>query len=375
MSIITIQNLCNYLEEIGIIDQRSATPFLTLYSHAVNKNNNYFRNGNPFYLNDKCYNINIYENVLCAYLKKIFNIEKNFRIFSRKIIEKFKQNYVVKQYNGLHLLFILLLKKLNYYKVDSYYKIKILSNLYENDTENEIYYQDDESILKNQNNFNTEENYYINKNKNIIDSITQSCKNYRVKTINNASNSITIQSNKDKFNKSVDFKKHLKWYNNKSNNIKTDIQLENKKNKFLKQIKKEHNINFKRNKSSNNFERRNSNYNINSNNSKNINYIKYNVFQTDTNKEIDDCFLESGRNMKNSAKKEENFMRNEKKKPKYISNGMMYRKKNNKKNNKEENIFRRRKEKNFINSNDIQRMREQLDVLTEFTNEVNFYNK
>ena len=68
-------------------------------------------------------------------------------------------------------------------------------------------------------------------------------------------------------------------------------------------------------------------------------------------------------------------MRNEKKKLKYISNGMMYRKKNNKKNNKDKNIFRRRKENNFINSNDIQRMREQLDVLTEFTNEVNFYNK
>ena len=378
MNIITIQNLCNYLEEVGIIDQKSVTPFLTLYSHAVNINNNYAQNENPFYPNNKYFNINIYENVLCSYLKKIFNVEKNFQIFSRKIIDKFKQNYLIKQYNGLVLLFNILLKKINCYKVDSYYKIKILSALYnENDSQSEIYYQDndngnDYNIFKNQSNFNTNDNFYINKNKKNMSSIPQSCKNYKVNHINSASNSLSIQSNK--FNRSVDFKKHLKWCNSKTNNVKTDIQLENKKNKFLKQIKKEHNINFKRNKSLNNFERTNSNYNINSNNSKNINYIKYNEFQTNKNKEIDNYICESGRGIRNSEKKEEIFIKQPRKITKSMSNNIICKQRNNKKNNVEENSFKNRRETNFINAKDIEKMREQLDILNRSSNEINKVN-
>jgi len=35
MNVITIQNLCNYLEELGIVDQKSITPFLSLYSKKM----------------------------------------------------------------------------------------------------------------------------------------------------------------------------------------------------------------------------------------------------------------------------------------------------------------------------------------------------
>ena len=39
MNILTIHHLCYYLEEIGIIDQTSLPPFLSLYSFVLNKNN------------------------------------------------------------------------------------------------------------------------------------------------------------------------------------------------------------------------------------------------------------------------------------------------------------------------------------------------
>ena len=382
MNIMTIQNLCSYLEEIGIIDQKSVTPFLTLYSHTVNKINNYNQNENPFYPNNKYCNIAIYEIVLCGYLKKIFNVEKNFQIFSHKIVDKFKQNYLIKQYNGLVLLFMILSKKLNCYKIDSYYKFKYINSLFnennENNEQNEIYYEEDENYsipkrVKNFN-FNTNDNFYINKNKNNMDSIPQSSKNYKRNYISNISNNISIQSSKDKFNRSVDFKKRLKWSNSKNNNVKTDIQLENKKTKFLKQIQKEHNINFKKTKSSHYFERNNSNYNISNNNSKNINYIKYNIFKNDKNKEIDNFVCESGRDRKNSEKKEENSINQQKKITKCMSNEMVYRQRNNRRNNVDGSDFRNKKESNFINANDIQRMREQLDILTLSSNDIDLFN-
>ena len=74
MNVITIQNLCNYLEELGIVDQKSITPFLSLYSMAIN---NYIINNDTETedFNSKLEsNIAIFENVLCSYLKKIFNI-------------------------------------------------------------------------------------------------------------------------------------------------------------------------------------------------------------------------------------------------------------------------------------------------------------
>ena len=93
MDILTIHHLCYYLEEIGIIDQTSLPPFLSLYSFVLNKNK---ENGNRSKKPQ-----NIFENVLCAYLKKIFSVEKNYKIFSNKIISKFQQHFILKQYNGI----------------------------------------------------------------------------------------------------------------------------------------------------------------------------------------------------------------------------------------------------------------------------------
>ena len=40
MNIISIQNFCNYLEELGIVDKKSITPFLSLYAKALDNNTN-----------------------------------------------------------------------------------------------------------------------------------------------------------------------------------------------------------------------------------------------------------------------------------------------------------------------------------------------
>ena len=118
MNILNIHHLCFHLEEIGIIDQNSLNPFLSLYSFVINKNK---ENAKTDILTEL--SPTIYENILCAYLKKIFAIEKNFKIFSNKIVNKFKQIFMVKQYNGLILLFSILSKKLNYFKIQLFYKI------------------------------------------------------------------------------------------------------------------------------------------------------------------------------------------------------------------------------------------------------------
>lgn len=235
MNILTIHHLCYYLEEIGIIDQASLPPFLSLYSFVLNKNkeNNENKNKKPQ---------NIFENVLCAYLKKIFSVEKNYKIFSNKIINKFKQHFIIKQYNGITLLYAILRKNLNSSKIQSYYKIlKKYTNFKTNNS-----FQDDSPI---------NENKYTNKHMK-----KKSFDSFRFKYIKKTKiNEDSNNNRSDIFNKSVDFIKFrpsniIQSLNNKNNsqqmNLKgKNIQLEFKKKQFLSKIKREHSVKFKRSNS------------------------------------------------------------------------------------------------------------------------------
>ena len=235
MDILTIHHLCYYLEEIGIIDQTSLPPFLSLYSFVLNKNK---ENGNRSKKHQ-----NIFENVLCAYLKKIFSVEKNYKIFSNKIITKFQQHFILKQYNGIILLFTILRKNLNSSKIQSYYTVlKKLNNPKTNSS-----FQDDSP-------FN--ENKYISnkhKKKKSFDSFRfQYMKKSKIKDDSNYNRS-------DIFNKSVDFIKYRPRNTSQSLNNKNrsqqvnlkgkNIQLEFKKKQFLSKIKREHAVKFKRSNS------------------------------------------------------------------------------------------------------------------------------
>ena len=338
MSIITIQNLCNYLEELGIVDKKSITPFLSLYSKEINRNINNIDFDDSNSKSDSI--ILILENVLCSYLKKIFNIEKNYRIFSHKIIEKFKQNYLIKQYNVLFLLFFIFTKRIKYSIFNSYYTIKqyiqeektntnekmdeedyneeenknliyrkyINNNQFKKYTNNDNNYHkniflkyynsnNDNSNSNNSNNNNLNDNYengngngissdikYIYKDTNKMESFNKKkAVNFRNKT------SYNIYTKKAKsLNNSGNFMKRLtrqqKSLQTKTNSsinkiIKNsnynNIQFENKKNQFLSRIKKDHSINFKRRENFSNANISRINH-IKKKESKKINYIEYN---------------------------------------------------------------------------------------------------
>ena len=256
MNIVTIHHLCYYLEEIGIIDQVSLTSFLSLYSFVINKN----KQNNNSNISSKS-SLTIFENILCAYLKKIFSVEKNFKIFSNKIINKFKQLFIVKQYNGLILFFSILSKKINSLKIQSFYKIlnkKKKINLNE------------KKKHKNNSNNNTYNNKYssaINRNADDIinsqnskikEAISTSFNSFRAKYLKN--NKKEKDDKSETFNKSFDFFKFNNSNYSYNNTIPSfnsrnshslsgtnkNIQLEFTKKKFLSKIKREHMVKFKR---------------------------------------------------------------------------------------------------------------------------------
>ena len=248
MNILNINNLCYYLEEIGIIDENSLNQFLSLYTFVINKsslNKNINISGELSH--------NIFENILCAYLKKIFNVEKNYKIFSNKIINKFKQHFMIKHYNGLILLFSILSKKLNSFKILSYFKIK-----------NKTSHISPINFKTNNNIIHSNSNSNINTSLIKSDEKIISLNSFRAKYLKNKKN----EKNSDIFNKSLDF---IKIKNNNtipsidlrnSNSIYSNnknIQLEFTKKQFLSKIKREHIVKFKRDNSYNNKKIKNNN--------------------------------------------------------------------------------------------------------------------
>ena len=341
MNTISIQNLCNYLEELGIIDKKSINPFLSLYTKEINKNINNIDFDDSDSKTQSI--ILILENALCSYLKKIFNIKRNFKIFSHKIIEKFKQNYLIKQYKGLFILFFIFSQKLKYSVFNSYYYIKNYNNEKDsviNNKNNDNYEETCKSRLlfmkfinnketNNQiNKFNNEsnDNYYEknmfskyfknNENGNGInnnyeyeyDETIQNNNNNKKKIINHRNKtSFSIYTKKAKsLNNSVNVMKNIMTQqksaqiknNNSINKINknsnyNNIQFENKKNQFLSRIKKDHSIAFKKRGSFNNFHISKI-YPIKNKENKNINYIKYN--KSDSMNRNENSFIENNNN-------------------------------------------------------------------------------
>lgn len=285
MNIMNIHNLCFYLEEIGIIDQNSLSPFLSLYTFVSNKT----KQNNIANMLTKL-SQPIFENILCAYLKKIFSVEKNFKIFSKKIINKFKQLFTIKHYNGLILLFSLLTKKLNTFKIQSFYKIynKKEEINFTNKTRNIHTY--------NNNFYDTKINSPIIKNNGKKNSFNS----FRMKYIKNNKNDNEKEEKKSEiFNKSLDFinintnriyNNTIPSINSRNNNMNKNIQLEFQKKQFLSKIKREHMVKFKRDNSNSakKLKTNNSNKNFESkllnNFSPRINYNKNNIKYN--NKEI-----------------------------------------------------------------------------------------
>ena len=268
MNIMNIHNLCFYLEEIGIIDQTSLSPFLSLYTFVSNKTK---QNNNANILTKLSQPI--FENILCAYLKKIFSVEQNFKIFSKKIINKFKQLFTIKLYNGLILLFSLLTKKLNSFKILSFYK---------------IYNKKEEINITNRTrNINTYNNKFYDTKINKIDNEKEEKKS---EIFNKSLDFININTNRIYNNTIPSINSRNKFYGSNKN-----IQLEFQKKQFLSKIKREHMVKFKRDNSNsvkklkNNNSNKNFEYKLLNSFSPRINYnknsIKYNNKEINLKKE------------------------------------------------------------------------------------------
>ena len=360
MSIISIQNLCNYLEDLGIIDKKSLNPFLSLYTKEINKNINNIDFDDT---NSKTESIIlILENSLCSYLKKIFNIERNYKIFSHKIIEKFKENYLIKQYNCLFLLFFIFSKKLKYSIFNSFYSIKNYNNEeksflnnnmngnFDKNKKSEIFfkkfinnrkYNNENNIINNSNhfdkknffkyfnennnnnNFNNKENDNFNEyeNTNKINNNYEYEYEYDESIKNNKYNKKKLVNHRNKTSFNI-YTKKAKSLNNSVNGIKrimiqqksiqiknnkdinktnknsnyNNIQFENKKNQFLSRIKRDHSINFKKKE---NFINSHISkiYTIKNKENRNINYIKYN--KNDSEKSNENSFFKNNNFFRN----------------------------------------------------------------------------
>ena len=116
-----IQNFCNYLEQIGMIDQNSINNFLSIFSLISQKKklNN----------NNKISTSSIYVNALSTYLKHILSIDDNFKIFAHKIIKKYSQNLLIKQYSSINTMFIIFTNRLNIEKFSCFLHLKKFSDM------------------------------------------------------------------------------------------------------------------------------------------------------------------------------------------------------------------------------------------------------
>ena len=343
MNIISIQNFCNYLEELGIVDKKSITPFLSLYAKEMDNNIN------DISLDDSNskeeFNSFIFENVLCSYLKKIFNTEKNFKIFSHKIIEKFKQNYLIKQYNGLFLIFYIISKQIKYSAINSYFIIKQLFqrkfinkgiNQNSNKKDKLIYkkyikFQKYKNEINNDtdiqniflNNIENGNGFYNNDFENMYkESNAKSNKKKKIVNFRNESNFNNYTQKAKSLNNSINYMKRMLIQQNavqKKNNSKTkrsnvnnynNIQFENKKNQFLSRIKKEHSIAFKKRELFNNSNNISRIYPLKNKDNKNINYIEYNIKSKAKNDNY--SFNKNIENEQDDYNNEQNYFENNK---------------------------------------------------------------
>ena len=356
MNILTIHHLCYYLEEIGIIDQTSLPPFLSLYSFVLNKNKENENRNKKFQ--------NIFENVLCAYLKKIFSVEKNYKIFSNKIITKFKQHFILKQYNGITLLFAILRKNLNSSKIQSYYK-----------------------LLKNNNNQKTNSSFQddttFNENNNINKHIKKkSFDSFRFKYMRKSKLKDDSKNKSDIFNKSVDFIKFrprntIQSLNNRNNsqlaNLKgKNIQLEFKKRQFLSKIKREHSVKFKRS---------NSQTMIKNKNNMSARHNKSEIFRNFSTSRISNIINQNRKNnIKNNFKREYTIDPNDFHHYNNLINE--YYSSNNNKNYENNEYFDEHKNNNNYDDEDMndgyyENEKEQIQTQSNYSNNINltsFYN-
>ena len=89
-----IEEICEYLNELGILDIKHTSLFLSIYSNFIMNNNNKFQQSQ--YSEDNTMKI-----ILFAFLKKIISNDKELYEVSSNIISSYNKNKIVRLYQGI----------------------------------------------------------------------------------------------------------------------------------------------------------------------------------------------------------------------------------------------------------------------------------
>ena len=163
-----IEELCSYLNELGILDIKHASLFLSLYSGFIMNNKQFKQNQNS--------ENNTFIIILFAYLKKIISNDKELYQICSNIIGLYNKNKIIRKYQSIcflnkvlfyqiknkfnHFLFLLFKKKYpkrRYFPYNPTEGMKISSKSY--DDKNQRSFNNSNRTYKNNNNNNNFTNY------------------------------------------------------------------------------------------------------------------------------------------------------------------------------------------------------------------------
>ena len=203
----SIQQLCDYLNEIGILDMNNIKQFLQITTYMIN---NKIKNKSNKSVND------IYKISLFSYIRKLNDNDQNLYFTCSNIINSYKRYIILKKYNSLFLF-----KKLIYLKIYQIYKSFLIS-LYKKypfkSYHTNKYHQNKKKKIKNKTCTNNFYNAINNDNNDIINNELSNSNKKINKVYNNINNNENI---------------NLNYNPNINNNIITFKQQEDNKENIL----------------------------------------------------------------------------------------------------------------------------------------------
>ena len=207
-----VLQICNYLNEIGILDIENVKNYLSLISNINNNKSN-----------DKSIN-DIYKISLFVFLRGINNSDKNLYLLCANVINSYNKYSLIKKYNFLNnfkrILYYRILQRFNYFIISIYKKFPFKNY------KSNAYYKNKKNKVQN----NTCSNNFYAKKNNSFQNLTENNNNKDSNFIKN-----NINSNQKINNLKLDIKNDND-YNIYTNNI--DIQKDKRIYKELQPIKK-----------------------------------------------------------------------------------------------------------------------------------------
>ena len=192
-----VQQLCEYLNEIGIIDMDNMKSFLNISTYMMNNNNNNQSNKSIK---------EIYKIALFSYIRELNKNDKNLFFTCSNIINSYKRFIILKKYNSLFIF-----KKLLYLKIYQRYK-NFLISLYKKFPFKSYHTNKYQENKKKKKKSKTNINHYHNDNNNNNLKYEQNQENNKINELNYVSN---INSNNLIVSKNQENSNEIKFENYK----------------------------------------------------------------------------------------------------------------------------------------------------------------